>query len=688
MDDVIQYQDRFYILATSSLLQERRHVLKDGGSFAVFDPQGDIVPLGSGEQGYYHFGTRHLSRLQQTLNGRRPLLLSSRVREQNDIFGADLTNADQVRDGEIVLPRDLLHVFRSRFLWDGHWYERLRFANYGLEPRVARDRVTLGYLGLDGLTRATELLFDPPPLEISGDRARFALALGPRESAAITLTARCEGPEYRGRTLSYEEAFDACAIRGAHRRRSWCTLVSANEQFNEWFKRSAADILMMTSDLPTGPYVYAGVPWFSTPFGRDGIITALEVLWANPELARGTLAYLAETQAADANPLQDAEPGKILHETRAGEMARLGEVPFGRYYGSVDATPLFVVLAGRYYARTGDRDFIASIWGAIERALAWIDTSADADGDGFIEYARRTPKGLVQQGWKDSNDSVFHADGTLAAGPIALSEVQAYVHEAKLQAAALASVLGLGDRAGSLRRAAAALREQFERAFWCEELDAYALALDGEKRPCRVRSSNAGQCLFGGIASPARARRIADTLMGDVMFSGWGVRTIATGEARYNPMSYHNGSIWPHDNALIGAGLGRYGLRSAVARILAGLFDASLFVDRQRMPELFCGFHRRAGEGPTLYPVACSPQAWAAGAVFMLLQSMVGLTIEAAERRVTIRSGLLPEFLPQVRVNDLQVGDGTVDLILERHRQDLGVTIERNDANAEIVVIK
>ena len=721
MDDVIQYQDRFYILATSSLLQERRHVLKDGDSFAVFDPQGDIVPLGSGEQGYYHFGTRHLSRLQQTLNGRRPLLLSSRVREQNDIFGADLTNADQVRDGEIVLPRDLLHIFRSRFLWDGHWYERLRFANYGLEPlavelgvdyaadyadifevrgvkrqrrgralepRVARDRVTLGYLGLDGLTRATELLFDPPPLEISGDRARFALALGPRESAAITLTVRCEGPEYRGGTLSYDEAFDACVIRGANRRRSWCTLVSANEQFNEWFKRSAADILMMTSDLPTGPYVYAGVPWFSTPFGRDGIITALEVLWANPELARGTLAFLAETQAADATPLQDAEPGKILHETRAGEMARLGEVPFGRYYGSVDATPLFVVLAGRYYARTGDRDFIASIWGAIERALAWIDTAADVDGDGFVEYARRTPKGLVQQGWKDSNDSVFHADGTLAAGPIALSEVQAYVYEAKLQGAALASVLGFDERAGSLRRAAAELRDRFEHAFWCEDLDAYALALDGEKRPCRVRSSNAGQCLFGGIASPERARRLAGTLMSDAMFSGWGVRTIATGEARYNPMSYHNGSIWPHDNALIGAGLGRYGLRSAVSRILSGLFDASLFVDRQRMPELFCGFHRRSGEGPTLYPVACSPQAWAAGAVFMLLQAMVGLTIDAAERRITIRSGLLPEFLPQVRVNDLQVGDGTVDLLFERHRQDLGVTIERNDANAEIVVVK
>jgi glycogen debranching enzyme len=721
VDDVIQLQDRFYILATSSLLQERRHVLKDGDSFAVFDMQGDIAPFGAGEQGYFHGGTRHLSLLRQTINGRRPLLLSSRVREQNDLFGADLTNPDQVREGSIVFPRDLLHIFRARFLWEGHWYERLRVSNYGLVPIAAtlmfefaadyadifevrgvtrrrRGRLLpntieprglrLAYEGLDGATRATVVLFDPVPELPAPDRACFEVDLAPHASETFTIILRCEGPEGCGQTQTYEAAWEAAARRGDQRRSHWCTLFTANEQFNEWCNRSAADLQMMTTELATGPYVYAGVPWFSTPFGRDGIITALEGLWANPDLARGTLAYLASTQARTARDDDDAEPGKILHEARAGEMARLREVPFGCYYGSVDATPLFVILAGCYYARTGDRDFIAGIWEHVDKALDWIDQYGDRDGDGFVEYARRSPTGLVHQGWKDSSDSVMHADGTLAEAPIALSEVQAYVFEAKRQGAWLAALLGLEDRARALARQAEALRERFEVAFWCDDLGTYALALDGDKRPCQVRTSNAGHCLFAGIAAPARAARVADTLLDETLFSGWGVRTLATTEVRYNPMSYHNGSIWPHDNAIIGAGLARYGLRAPIERILAGLFDASLFIDRQRMPELFCGFRRRAGEGPTLYPVACSPQSWSAAGVFMLLAAMVGLTIDGPARRITITRGMLPEFLPQVRFENLRIGDGSVDLVLERHRHDMGVSVDRNDAGAEIVVVK
>ncbi len=721
VDDVIEDQDQFYILATSSLLQERRHVLKDGDSFAVFDMQGDIAPFGAGEQGYFHRGTRHLSLLRQTINGQRPLLLSSRVREQNDLFGADLTNPDQVRDGVVFFPRDVLHIYRSRFLWDGHWYERLRIANYGLatisatlmvefgtdyadifEVRgikrarrgrqlpasVDSDAVRLAYEGLDGALRGTVLRFDPAPTELTADRARFHVELAPQQVRTLTLTIACEGPEGRGLTRSYDEASELAAASVSARRQTWCKVFTANEQFNEWCNRSAADVQMMTSDLPTGSYVYAGVPWFSTPFGRDGIITALEGLWANPDLARGTLAYLAATQAVASDAAQDAEPGKILHETRTGEMARLGEVPFGRYYGSVDSTPLFVILAGYYYRRTGDRDFIAGLWDHVDRALGWIDKYGDVDGDGFVEYARRNPTGLVHQGWKDSSDSVSHRDGTLAEGPIALCEVQGYVFEARRQGARLAALLGLEDRARTLLRQAKELRERFDRAFWRDDLGTYALALDGSKRPCEVRSSNAGHCLFTGIAHPRRARRVAATLMDQAFFTGWGLRTLAAGEVRYNPMSYHNGSIWPHDNALVGAGFARYGMRAPVARILAGLFDASLFVDRYRMPELFCGFHRRPGEGPTLYPVACSPQAWSGGAVFMLLEAMLGLSIDGAARRITIHNGMLPEFLPHVQIQGLRVGKGSVDLALERQPRDLGVQVERNDAKAEILVVQ
>ena len=394
----------------------------------------------------------------------------------------------------------------------------------------------------------------------------------------------------------------------------WCTLFTANEQFNEWCNRSAADIQMMTSDMPTGSYVYAGVPWFSTPFGRDGIITALEALWANPDLARGTLAYLAATQAVDVSAEQDAEPGKILHETRSGEMARLGEVPFGRYYGSVDSTPLFVILAGYYYARTGDREFIAGLWEHVDRAL-WLDRRARRPGRRRL---RRVRPPQPDRAWctRDGRTPATRSATRMArsrTGRLRSARCRVTCSRPSGRARGSRALLGFDDRARALARQAKELRERFERAFWSDDLGTYALALDGKKRPCGVRASNAGHCLFTGIAHPARARRVAETLMGEAFFTGWGVRTLAMNEGRYNPMSYHNGSIWPHDNAMLGAGFARYGMRAPAARILAGLFDASLFVDRYRMPELFCGFHRRAGEGPTLYPVACSPQAWSAG---------------------------------------------------------------------------
>jgi glycogen debranching enzyme len=369
-------------------------------------------------------------------------------------------------------------------------------------------------------------------------------------------------------------------------------------------------------------------------------------------------------------------------------MAALGEIPFGHYYGSVDSTPLFVLLAGAYYERTGDRGLIEELWPHVERALDWIDRSGDVDGDGFVEYERRSPTGLVQQGWKDSSDSVFHADGEMAEPPIALCEVQAYVYGAKRGAAALARMLGDAERADELARQAEALRERFEDVFWCEDLETYALALDGRKRPCRVRTSNAAQCLFTGIAAPDRARRLARRLFDAEVFSGWGIRTLATTEPRYNPMSYHNGSVWPHDNALIAAGLGRYGFTDLAARLLGSFLDASLFMELRRMPELFCGFPRRPGEGPTRYPVACMPQAWAAGAVFLMLQACVGLSVHAETRRVSFARAVLPPFLHEVRIENLMLGDASVDLQLVRHPYDVGVRVLRRAEGVEIVLVK
>jgi glycogen debranching enzyme len=722
--EVIRVRDAFYIRSSSPRIDVRTRVLKQGDTFAVFDRFGDIDTFGTGELGIYYQDTRFLSRLTLKLDRDRPLLLSSTVREDNAVLAVDATNPDVCRNGEMAVSRGTIHIFRSKILWKRACHERLRIHNYGrltvdislsiefdadfadifevrgmkrerrgrrIETEIGQDEVLLAYEGLDGRSRRTRIAFDPPPTRLSESGANYEFWLKPGEGATYRCSIACEvDADSRGEIKPcYEKVVQeaASALESAHAREP--LIFTSNEQFNDWLNRSLADLEMMRTETPYGPYPYAGVPWFSTEFGRDGIITALQCMWFEPSLARGVLAYLAATQADAENAEQDAQPGKVLHETRAGEMAVLGEIPFKRYYGSIDATPLFILLAGAYYKRTGDRAFVESIWPNVERALAWIDHYGDVDGDGFVEYTRRSKLGLIHQGWKDSHDAIFHADGTSAEGPIALCEVQGYVYAAKLAAAELAELFGDDTRARDLKKQAKTLCRRFEESFWCDELSTYALALDGRKQPCRVRTSNAGHCLFAGIASADNARRVAATLTDETSFSGWGIRTVATSEARYNPMSYHNGSVWPHDNSLIAAGFARYDLKESAAIVLAGLLDASLFFDLHRLPELFCGFPRRPGEAPTLYPVACAPQSWASGGVFLLLEACLGLSVSASERTLTFSKPILPHFLRQVTIRGLNVADGRADLLLTRHNEgDVGVNVLRREGALDVVVLK
>jgi glycogen debranching enzyme len=714
--------DAQHILVNADRTAERVRCLKCGDTFAVFDHYGDVRPIPMGEEGLYYDGTRFLSCLTLNLDDVHPLLLGSTVRDDNDQLTVTLTNPDLFFKEQLVLPANSLHISKSLFLLDAVCYIEIRVENYAflavdsvlkiqfssdykdiyevrgmsrdvrgkdLIPAIEKSEVTLRYLGLDAELRSTQIKFTPEPSKINGSHAEFRLALQSRDIFTIQVAVACKRA-LRSETpcLEINEARALVLAEIEQSNADSCRLQSSNGQFNEWVNRALSDLHMMITPLPTGPYPYAGVPWFNTPFGRDGIITAWECLWLRPELAKGVLAYLAATQAAEVILEQDAEPGKIIHETRSGEMATLREMPFGRYYGSVDATPLFVALAGAYYERTGDIPFIESLWPNLRAALRWMMTYGDKDGDGFLEYERKSADGLIHQGWKDADDAVFHPDGTSAQGAIAMCEVQGYAYAAYRSATVLAELLGYSAEAENFAELATSLRVRFNELFWCEELSTYAIALDGDKRRCCVVTSNAGQCLFTGIATPERAARIAETLLADDSYSGWGVRTVSRSESRFNPMAYHNGSVWPHDNALIAYGLSKYGLTSKANLIFTGLFEAAMYFDLHRMPELFCGFSREVGEGPVLYPVACAPQAWSAASVFLLFQACLGIQVDGLQRQIIFVRPMLPSFINEISILNLKIGSASLDLDVIRHGDDVGVIVRKNSDNIGVVLMK
>ncbi|MGA9090033.1 MAG: amylo-alpha-1,6-glucosidase [Bradyrhizobium sp.] len=708
----------FYIPMTGPAARPRRS-LKHDDTFIVLDSHGDIGASAGGPDGLFNTDTRYLARLELVLDQVQPLLLGSNLRDDNSALTVDLTNPDVYRSGRIVLPKDMLHIVRTIFLWRGTAYQRIGVQNHsenaasfdltllfdcdfadlfevrgehrprrgiGSSKLLGPADVVLEYTGLDGKSRSTALQFDPRPTRLAVNAATYHLDLAPQQARSLFVVASCNKPA-APRPVPF--------FRGllAHRRemrqstKGSASIETSNNIFNEVLCQSMADLNMLMTDTPQGRYPYAGIPWYSTTFGRDGIITALQMLWIDPRVARGVLKRLASYQAKTTDALADAEPGKILHEMRGGEMASLREVPFAQYYGSVDATPLFVLLAGVYVERTGDDETLAELWPSIEAALEWIDGPGDPDRDGFVEYRRASEQGLANQGWKDSYDAIFHADGRLAEGYIALAEVQGYVFAGKRLAARCAARMGLPDRARQLEVQAQQLAEHFEEAFWCDELGTYALALDGDKQPCRVRTSNAGQLLFTGIVRADRARMVAADLMRPDFFTGWGIRTVARGEARYNPMSYHDGSIWPHDNALIALGLARYGLKHSVEQVFGALFDAATYMDLRRLPELFCGFRREKGRGPTLYPVACAPQAWASATPFTLLEAALGLEFDARRGEIRLQNPRLPAFLDEVILRQLRLGSSSVDLRVRRHGDDVSLEVMGTRGQIQVSIV-
>ena len=723
---VLKVGSDYYVLASSVTSSRETRVLADAQSFAVFEVGGDIEQSPLEALGFFFKDTRFLSGFELRIAGQDPYFLNSYLSDDNAELRANLTNPDLTgHDGKIILPRNSIQIERSWVVMDAALYHRLVISNYSHAPArvpfdlifavdfadlfevrgvkrtqrgevfpatVEQDRVRFRYRGLDKVTRFTEMVFTPAPRALTDRKGSFRLQMESDECVKLEVRINCgiepESPVSEPET--HPGDFQT-ALAGRHHEIStaqagWAKITASHGIFDFLLRRSATDLTSIIGENDHGSFMMAGIPWFATLFGRDSILTSLSVVQFNPDIAGRTLRTLAALQGTTVDNARDEQPGKIVHEMRAGEMAATGEIPFGRYYGTIDATPLFLWLIGLYVRITGDLKLATDLWPNVERALEWIDKWGDRDHDGYIEYARETPQGLANQGWKDSFDSISHANGELAEGPIALCEVQGYAYAAYREIGNIATRLGYVDMAGSLAERSKSLKTKFIKDFWVEGKNTVALALDGKKRRCEVMSSNAAHCMATGLVDGEHGKLLAARLLSDDMFTGWGIRTLSDTERRYNPMSYHNGSVWPHDNAIAAVGLAQCRTHAGVIRILDGLLDAAVSFRGGSLPELFCGFHREQHLGPVPYPVACHPQAWSAASVFLILQAMLGMRISGFENRVTIDNPVLPSWLEWLKVENMKVGQGSVSLIFQRMSEGKEAAVDVLDKQGDVEV--
>lgn len=674
--------------------------LIDGKTFSATNVGGDIHPPGSPDVGFFHDDTRFLSHLELRIGGHRAVVLSSST-EKTFSSQIELTTGNITLRDSFDLPENTVHIRREQLLASEIFFDRLAFENFNAtsvdftvellfdadfvdvfqvrgvprerhgqyyRPVVRENQIAFYYRGLDNLMRQTLVKVSPDPSEITERTVRWHLRLDPLREVhlEITVTPFVEGRRSRANLYVYEHQLRHRRAQFARWEASSTKFNTNNEVFGELLKTGIGDFHALQIPSESQHIIAAGIPWFATIFGRDSIIAAYQALPLNPQLAIDTLRVLARYQGKESNDWRDEDPGKILHEQRDGEMTRSGEMPFGPYYGSVDATPLFLILLSETFNWTADDQLVEELLPNVYAALDWIDKYGDLDGDGFVEYLRRSPKGLVNQGWKDSWDAIIHRDGVIARPPIALSEVQGYVYDAKYRMSSL--LRGVGDikMADKLKRDTAELARRFDRAFWIPSRGFYALALDADKRPVEVISSNPGQLLFTRIINKDRARIICNRLMREDMFSGWGWRTMSQEEHVFNPLSYHRGSVWPHDNSIIAHGMALNDMREGALRVLTSLYQAALNFRDYRLPELFCGVQRREHDKPVHYPVSCSPQAWASGAMFLILHSVLGLRASAHRKELNIINPELPEWLEHLHIRDLRVGNSRVGLDFSR----------------------
>ncbi len=674
--------------------------LIDGKTFLSTTVAGDISPAGAPDVGFFHDDTRFLSHMELRVGGHRSVVLSAST-EKTFANQVELTTSNITLRDSFDLPENTIHLRREQLLSNRQFYDRLSFENFNLvpvslaleihyaadfvdvfqvrgtartehgqyyKPIASKDGMLFVYRGLDNLFRQTSLNFSPAPARIDDFTAYWDIDLPPLRQFNIDIVVTpCVHQE---RTHSPSLGQDANLQMRREAFQKWesqsTVFRSSNDTFDAAMRTATGDFHAL--QIPDGDehVIAAGIPWFATMFGRDSIIAAYQSLSLNPQLAADTLRVLARYQGKEVNDWRDEQPGKILHEYRTGEMTRVGEVPFGPYYGSVDATPLFLILLSETWNWTADEDLVTELLPHAYRALEWMASYGDLDGDGLIEYHRRSSRGLANQGWKDSWDANMHRDGTIAKSPIALVEVQGYVYDAKYRMASLLRSFGDTVNADRLKREATELLRRIEKMYWMPSRSYYAMALDAEKQQLQVLSSNPGHLLWNRAIGKDRMRAVVNRLVSDDMFSGWGIRTLSADERVFNPLSYHRGSVWPHDNSLSVHGMALNEFREPAIRVFTNLFQAALRFRDFRLPELFCGVQRRDFDDPVHYPVSCSPQAWASGAMFLMLNSVLGVRPSAPRKELNVVNPELPEWLDHLHIRNLRIGHSRVGLDFTR----------------------
>ncbi len=717
----------------------RNRTIKHNHLYLVDDFLGNIPYGNTSGMGLYHLDTRFLSCFEIKLHGTDPipLLSSTEMGFMSTIVFTNGPLETTTETGEAVtLNPETIQLKRETVIY-GHQFERYWLISYFPQPVYIELSFTFDadfrdMFDIRGIVDIEPPPMRPPIMDTSGqnpvlifgqkDRSGRNLQTGIRfVDLAPELAPDTHIPTVIYRTLlnprqpfnfNYEiqtiindrlmnagnieasvnnmdEALAHLNFRSRNMYKDTAIFSSDNEDFNEMMSRNQKDMMMLMTHTEEGTYVAAGIPWYVALFGRDSLITSRFALMFNPNIARESLKILAKNQGTEVNPARDEEPGKILHEMRVGELARLGEIPHTPYYGSVDATPLFIITLYEYYKWTNDRETLCELWPNAVKAMGWIDHNLTQHPLGYSTYRSMCDRGILQQGWKDSHDSVMDELGVIGKPPIALSEVQGYVFLAKVLLGRLASFMDDKELAQRMKHEAQEFRTKFNQDFWMEDLEFCALALNEQGEPFRVISSNPGHCLESGIFKNGNADQVMNRLMSADMFNGWGIRTLSSNTVAYNPMSYHNGSIWPHDNAMIARGFAVRNRPDLVERIFTGLFEAARSLQYRRLPELFCGFRKeegKDGDPPVRYAVSCIPQAWAAASMYSIIQSMLNIRPDAPRKMLSIRSPNLPPFMSYLQINNLRVGDAVVDLEFRRTAKSVTVDVRNRQGELDILV--